>query len=204
MIWSSRVSRQGRSNKAGGVVTTGKSNVPEFGGGSRTFNEIFGTATNPYDPRLSAGGSSGGVAAAIAARIQAVGDGSDMGGSLRIPASFCNVVGFRPSFGVIPVVPSRNVWSWLTRTGPMAREVTDVALAMSVLAGPDSRLPFPNPVRSGRFTESIQRGLTGFKIALSPEFGLGIPVEKGVLRVLEGRLKIFEARGAIVEEAAPT
>ena len=189
--------------KAGGVVTTGKSNVPEFGAGSHTFNEIFGTTTNPYDPWLSAGGSSGGVAAAIAARIQAVGDGSDMGGSLRIPASFCNVVGFRPSFGVIPVMPSRNVWSWLTRTGPMAREVADVALARSVLAGPDSRLPFPNPVRSGRFTEPIQRGLTGLKIAWSPDFGIGIPVGKEVLHVLEGQLKIFEDLGAIAEEAAP-
>ena len=189
--------------KAAGVVTTGKSNVPEFGAGAHTFNEVFGTTTNPYDPRLSAGGSSGGVAAAIASRIQALGDGSDMGGSLRIPASFCNVVGFRPSFGVIPVVPSRNAWSWLTRTGPMAREVADLALAMSVLAGPDSRLPFPSPVLPGRFTQPLQRDLTGLRIGWSPDFGLGIPVEKEVLRVLEAQLRVFEDLGAIVEEAAP-
>ncbi|KGJ77464.1 amidase [Cryobacterium roopkundense] len=189
--------------KAAGVVTTGKSNVPEFAAGSHTFNEVFGTTTNPYDPRLSAGGSSGGVAAALAARIQSIGDGSDMGGSLRIPASFCNVVGFRPSLGMIPLAPSRNAWGWLARTGPMAREVTDVALAMSVLTGTDASTPFHCPVPASSFREPLERDLTGLRIGWSPDFGLGIPVQKEVLRVLEGQLRVFEDLGAIVEEASP-
>ena len=189
--------------KAAGVVTTGKSNVPEFAAGSHTFNEVFGTTTNPYDPGLSAGGSSGGVAAALAARIQSIGDGSDMGGSLRIPASFCNVVGFRPSLGVIPVAPSRNPWGWLARTGPMARNVTDVALGMSVLAGPDPSTPYACPVPAQRFRDPLERDLTGLRIGWSPDFGLGIPVQKEVLRVLEGQLRILEDLGATVEEAAP-
>jgi amidase len=112
--------------KAAGIVTTGKTNVPEFAAGSHTFNDVFGTTVNPYNPAVSAGGSSGGAAAAIAARIQPLSDGSDMGGSLRIPASFCNVVGFRPSAGVIPVAPTRNARAWLARTGTMARHVEDI------------------------------------------------------------------------------
>ncbi|WP_267128864.1 amidase family protein, partial [Ornithinicoccus halotolerans] len=124
-----------------GVVTTGKNNVPEFAAGSHTFNEVFGTTANPYDTARSAGGSSGGAAVALATRIQPLADGGDMGGSLRNPAAFCNVVGFRPSAGVLPVAPTRNAWAWLSRTGPMARTVHDIALAMSVLAGPDPRVP---------------------------------------------------------------
>ncbi len=102
--------------RAAGVISTGKNNVPEFAAGSHTFNELFGTTHNPYDRTRSAGGSSGGAAAAIAARIQPLGDGSDMGGSLRNPAAFCNVVGFRPSAGVLPLAPSLDAWAWLGRT----------------------------------------------------------------------------------------
>ena len=189
--------------KAAGVITTGKSNVPEFAAGSHTFNEVFGTTTNPYDPALSAGGSSGGAAAALAARIQSISDGSDMGGSLRIPASFCNVVGLRPSLGVIPLQPSSNAWSWLARSGPLAREVTDIALAMSVLAGPDAATPYPSPVPARRFLEPLQRDLTGLVIGWSDDFGLGIPVQKEVLRVLHQQLQVFEDLGATVEQAAP-
>ncbi|MDH6235700.1 amidase [Cryobacterium sp. CG_9.6] len=189
--------------KAAGVVTTGKSNVPEFAAGSHTFNEVFGTTTNPYDPSLSAGGSSGGAAAAVAARIQSISDGSDMGGSLRIPASFCNVVGFRPSLGIIPLRPSRDAWSWLSRSGPMAREVKDIALTMSVLAGPDAAAPYPCPVPARRFREPLERDFTGLIIGWSDDFGLGIPVQKEVLRVLHQQLRVLEDLGAIVEEAAP-
>lgn len=189
--------------KTAGVVSTGKSNVPEFGAGSHTFNDVFGTTTNPYDPRLSAGGSSGGAAAAIASRIQPLSDGSDMGGSLRIPASFCNVVGFRPSLGLIPMAPARNAFSWLGRTGPMAREVSDIALAMSVLAGSDSRIPHASPVPAARFAEPLQRDLTGVKIGWSADFGLGIPVQAEALRVLEAQLGVFAELGAVVEEATP-
>ncbi|WP_019483365.1 amidase [Arthrobacter sp. TB 23] len=189
--------------KAAGVVTTGKTNVPEFAAGSHTFNELFGTTTNPYDTALSAGGSSGGAAAAIASRIQPLSDGSDMGGSLRIPASFCNIVGFRPSLGVLPMAPTRNGWAWLGRTGLMARSVGDVALGMSAVTGPDPAVPYPYPLGSKRFSDPMQRDLTGLRIAWSPDFGLGVPVEKEVLRVLESQLQVFTDLGATVDEAAP-
>nr|WP_221244099.1 amidase family protein [Cryobacterium roopkundense] len=189
--------------KAAGVVTTSKSNVPEFAAGSHTFNEVFGTTTNPYDPSRSAGGSSGVAANALAARIQSISDGSDMGGSLRIPASFCNVVGFRPSLGVIPLQPNRNAWSWLARSGPLAREVTDIALVMSVLAGPAAATPYSNPVPAHRFLELLERDLTGVVIGWSDDFGLGLPVQKEVLRVLQQQLRVFEDLGATVEQAAP-
>ncbi|KNC19745.1 amidase [Arthrobacter sp. RIT-PI-e] len=188
--------------KQAGVVTTGKTNVPEFAAGSHTFNEVFGTTVNPYDTSRSAGGSSGGVAAAIAARIQPLGDGSDMGGSLRIPASFCNVVGYRPSLGVVPAVPTRNAWAWLGRNGLMAREVADIALGMTAIAGPDPAVPYGYPVR-GSFADPLERDLTGLRIGWSPDFGLGVPVDREVLRVLEGQLQVFADLGAVVEEAAP-
>ncbi|MHA7286608.1 amidase [Arthrobacter sp. MDT3-44] len=191
----------GRLKKAG-VVTTGKTNVPEFAAGAHTFNELFGTTVNPYDTSLSAGGSSGGVAASIAARIQPLGDGSDMGGSLRNPASFCNIVGYRPSIGVVPSLPTRNAWAWLNRNGLMAREVADIALGMAAIAGADPAVPYPYPV-SGSFTAPLERDLTGLRMGWSPDFGLGVPVDHEVLRVLESQLQVFADLGAIVEEAAP-
>ncbi|MBG6217064.1 amidase [Arthrobacter sp. CAN_A6] len=188
--------------KAAGVVTTGKSNVPEFAAGSHTFNEVFGTTVNPYDLSRSAGGSSGGVAASIAARIQPLGDGSDMGGSLRIPASFCNVVGYRPSLGVVPMAPARNAWAWLGRAGLMARDVEDLALGMAAIAGPDAAGPYGYPVQ-GSFGAPLQRDLTGLRIGWSADFGLGVPVDREVLRVLESQLTVLTDLGATVEEAAP-
>lgn len=191
--------------KAAGVVSTGKTNVPEFAAGSHTFNPVFGTTTNPYDPTRSAGGSSGGVAAAIAAGIQPLGDGSDMGGSLRIPASFCNVVGFRPSYGVLPMPAATNDWAWLGRTGPMAREVADIALFMQAVAGPSDRVLPAAPLAGADFaavTADREPGdLRGVRIGWSPDFGLGVPVEAEVLQVLRDQLHHFEDAGAIVEEA---
>lgn len=191
--------------QAAGVVSTGKTNVPEFAAGSHTFNPVFGTTTNPYDPTRSAGGSSGGVAAAIAAGIQPLGDGSDMGGSLRIPASFCNVVGFRPSYGVLPMPAATNDWAWLGRTGPMAREVADIALFMEAVAGPSDRVLPPAPLTgtdfAGLFDGREPGDLRGVRIGWSPDFGLGVPVEADVLEVLRGQLHHFEDAGAIVEEA---
>ncbi|WP_051299173.1 amidase [Arthrobacter castelli] len=189
--------------KTAGVVTTGKSNVPEFAAGSHTFNEVFGTTTNPYAPHLSAGGSSGGVAAAIASRIQPAGDGSDMGGSLRLPASFCNVAGLRPSADVVPSPGSPDLFSWIGRTGAMARDVEDIALMMSAISGSHPRHPTPSPVAPHRFAEPLERDLTGMRIAWSPDLGLGIPVEAEVKRVLEEQLAVFESLGARIEEAAP-
>jgi amidase len=196
---------------AAGVITTGKNNTPEFAAGSHTFNELFGTTNNPYDVTRSAGGSSGGAGAAIAARIQPLGDGSDMGGSLRNPAAFCNIVGFRPSYGLIPPVPARNPWSWLSRSGPMARTVADIALAMSALTGPDRRSPAPCPVPAEDFTallarpvdEHGSRPLAGVRVGVSTDFGLGVPVEPEIVRVVEEQARTFAELGADVGPACP-
>ena len=120
---------------AAGAISLGKTNVPEFGAGSHTVNPVFGATRNPYDPGRSAGGSSGGAAAALAARLICLADGSDLGGSLRNPASFCNVVGLRPSPGRVPGWPLTDVGDQLGVSGPMARTVADTALLLAVLAG---------------------------------------------------------------------
>ncbi|WP_028659316.1 amidase [Nocardioides insulae] len=189
-----------------GVIATGKNNVPEFGAGSHTFNEVFGTTTNPYAPDLSAGGSSGGLAAAIAAGIQPLGEGSDMGGSLRIPASFCNVVGMRPSYGVLPMPTAANNRSWLGRTGPMARDVDDIAFFLAAVAGPDPRVVPSAPVTGADFAGFADEpvgDLRGVRIGWSPDFGIGVPVEPEVLETLTGLLGVLEEAGAVVDEAAP-
>ena len=188
--------------EAAGVVTTGKTNVPEFAAGSHTFNPVFGTTVNPYDTTRSAGGSSGGAAAAIAAGIQPAGDGSDTGGSLRTPGSFCNLVGYRPSLGRIPLGPGRNPWTWMSRQGFLARRIEDIRLLMRQVSGahPDS----PVPAREdGAFDRRRRRSLHGLRVAWSPDLGLGVPVEPEVLRVLTAQLETLRALGAEVVEAAP-
>src|SRR5205814_1182627 len=127
--------------KRAGAITVGKTNTPEFGAGSQTFNPVFGATLNPYDLTKTCGGSSGGAAAALACGMLPIADGSDMGGSLRNPASFCNVVGLRPSPGRVPSWPAAMAWSTLSVDGPMARSVADVALLLSAMAGPDRRSP---------------------------------------------------------------
>src|SRR6476619_1948326 len=127
--------------RAAGAVPIGKTNVPEFAAGSHTFNTVFGTTLNPVDPTRSAGGSSGGAACALASGRVPLAEGSDMGGSLRNPASFCGVYGLRPSRGRVPSWPSANQWEALAISGPMARVVYDLALLLSVLAGPGPRVP---------------------------------------------------------------
>jgi amidase len=124
-----------------GAITIGKTNTPEFGAGSQTYNEVFGETLNPYDPTKTCGGSSGGAAVALACGMVPIADGSDMGGSLRNPASFCNVVGLRPSPGRVPVWPAMAGWSTWNVDGPMARTVGDVALMLRAIAGPDARSP---------------------------------------------------------------
>src|SRR5262252_969518 len=127
--------------RAAGAITIGKTNTPEFGAGSQTFNKVFGATLNPYDATKTCGGSSGGAAVALACGMLPIADGSDMGGSLRNPGSFCNVVGFRPSPGRVPTWPAADAWSTLSVDGPMARTVADVALTLSAIAGPDARSP---------------------------------------------------------------
>src|SRR5215211_1393395 len=127
--------------RAAGAITVGKTNTPELGAGSQTFNPVFGPTANPWDPSRTCGGSSGGAAVALACGMVPLADGSDMGGSLRNPASFCGVVGLRPSPGRVPTWPTRHPWGTLSVDGPMARTVADVAFFLSALAGPDPRCP---------------------------------------------------------------
>lgn len=196
--------------RGAGVNSTGKNNVPEFAAGSHTFNELFGATGNPYEPSVSCGGSSGGAAVTLATGIQALADGSDMGGSLRNPAAFCNVVGYRPSAGVLPVVPTRDPWAWLARTGVMAREVADVAFAMSVLAGPDPRVELPCPVSGPEFAALVDarvdlsaRPLAGLRVGFTLDFGLGVPLEAPVAAVVAAQREVLESLGARVVDACP-
>lgn len=194
--------------RAAGVNTTGKTNVPEFAAGSHTFNPLFGTTVNPYDPSRSAAGSSGGVGAVIAAGVQASGDGSDMGGSLRIPGSFNNVVGLRPSNGRLPHVPPQDPWSWLAQSGFMARTVGDVALLMQAACGPDPRGPgsidepgtvFDLP--EFRLGTRYEPDLDGLQVGFAPDFAGRVRVEPAVLDIVRAAGPVFEELGAQLSEA---
>jgi len=140
-----------------GAITMGKTNTPEFGAGSQTFNPVFGATLNPYDTSKTCGGSSGGAAVALACGMQPIADGSDMGGSLRNPASFCNVVGFRPAPGRVPSWPRQLAWAPLPVLGPMARTVQDVALMFQAIAGPDPRAPMAITQSGDIFADSGAR-----------------------------------------------
>jgi amidase len=189
--------------RAAGVVTIGKTNVPEWAAGSHTFNPIFGTTRNPYDLSRSAGGSSGGAAAALASGMVPLADGSDMGGSLRNPASFNNVVGLRPSVGRVPSWPTTNAWELTSVGGPMARNVDDLALLLSVLAGPSPRAPLSLETPGSAFAPPLVGDLTGVRVALSVDLGGALQVDHAVADVVRAQARVFEAAGASVEEAHP-
>jgi amidase len=188
--------------KCAGAVSLGKTNTPEFGAGSQTFNTVFGATRNPFDLGRTCGGSSGGAAVALACGMLPIADGSDMGGSLRNPASFCNVVGLRPSAGRVPNWPSTSAWFPLPVVGPMARTVRDVALMLSAIAGPDDRAPISLHEPGSSFARPLDRDFRGARIAWSPDLG-GLPVEREVREVTAARLGVFEDLGCIVEEATP-
>ena len=187
-----------------GVITIGKTNVPEFGAGSHTFNPLFGPTRNPYDLTRSAGGSSGGTAAALACGMHPIGDGSDMGGSLRNPASFCNVTGFRPSPGRVPGWPALLGWSTMGVSGPMARTVADTALLLSVQAGPDPRSPIALETPGSRFAEPLDFDPAGLRVAFSPDLGGLVPVEPEVGAAVTGAAQVLAGLGAEVTEACPS
>src|SRR5678816_183735 len=149
--------------RAAGAITIGKTNTPEFGAGSQTFNTVFGATKNPYDVTKTCGGSSGGAAVSLASRMLPIADGSDTGGSLRNPAAFCNIVGFRPSPGRVP--PDSSLWSPLSVSGPMARSVADLALFLSAIAGPDTRSPLSIGEDGARFRAPLARSFKGTRIA---------------------------------------
>jgi amidase len=185
-----------------GVLVIGKTNVPEFGMGSHTYNKVYGTTVNPYDVTKSAGGSSGGAAVALAAGLMPIADGSDLAGSLRNPGNFNNIVGFRPSVGMTPTWPTSFPLLGFSVNGPLARTVADIALLMSVMTGPDSRDPSLLPADPAVFRGTLERELRGVRVAWCPDLG-GLPLENGVRTVLEAQRKTFEELGCIVEEAAP-
>jgi amidase len=186
-----------------GVVVIGKSNVPEFAAGSHTFNRVFGTTLNPVDPTRSAGGSSGGAACALASGMVPLADGSDMGGSLRNPASFCGVVGLRPSLGRVPEWPLYNQWETTSVGGPMARNVGDVALLLSVLAGPDARAPQALGDPGAVFAAPLSGSLLGLRVALSTDLGGAFEVDDEVASVVSSSASVFASAGASVSAAHP-
>ncbi|MEO8450476.1 MAG: amidase [Gemmatimonadota bacterium] len=187
--------------RAAGAIAVGKTNTPEFGAGSQTFNPVFGATRNPYDLSKTCGGSSGGSAVALACGMVPLADGSDMGGSLRNPASFCNVVGFRPSPGRVPKWPDPMGWFTLSVDGPMARSVADAALMLSVVAGPDDRSPIALAEPGSRFARPLERDLKGVRIAWGKGFGL--PFEPAVVRAVDLARAEFEALGCHGDEAEP-
>ena len=188
--------------KAAGAITVGKTNTPEFGAGSQTFNEVFGVTLNPWDLSKTCGGSSGGAAVALSCGMVPIADGSDLGGSLRNPASFCSVVGFRPSPGRVPVWPRQSGWDALGVQGPMARTVEDTALLLSAIAGPDERSPISLDEPGEIFALPLERELAGTRLAWSPDFGT-LPVDSKVREVLEAQRGTFEALGCLVEDGLP-
>jgi amidase len=182
--------------RAAGAVLLGKTNVPEFGAGSHSFNRVFGVARNPYDFSRTPGGSTGGTAAALAAGLITVGEGSDFGGSLRNPAAFCNVVGLRPSPGRVPVAAASMGWQNLVMCGPMGRTVDDVGIMLSVLAGPDPSDPLSITEDARPFAEIRPADLTGLRVAYSPDLGGRVSVDDDVLAVFTARLDTLAELGA--------
>ncbi len=187
---------------AAGCVTLGKTNVPEFGAGSHTFNRVFGATRNPYDLNRTCGGSSGGAAVALATGMIPIADGSDLGGSLRNPASFCNVVGFRASPGRVPAYPKANAWDTLGVSGPMGRTVQDVALMLQAIAGYDPRAPISLDEPASVFAHALERDFADVRIAYSPDLGV-LPVDPAVTAAIEKRLSVFGDLGCQLDFAAP-
>ena len=189
--------------RAAGVVFIGKTNTPEFGLGSHSFNPVWGTTRNPWNPAMSAGGSSGGAAVALATRMVPLADGSDYGGSLRNPAGWNHVFGFRSSIGR---VPSEGRDDWIPSpgvAGPMARNVGDLALLLSVIAGWDERMPLAMQSDPRALRAVSPEAMKGKRIAWSGDFGGQVPFDPGVLDACRPALDRFTAMGAHVEEAVP-
>jgi len=188
--------------KQAGAVILGKTNTPEWGAGSQTFNPLFGATATPYALERTSGGSSGGAAAALAARMLPVADGSDLGGSLRNPAAFCNVVGFRPSAGRVPAPERLAGWNPMSVLGPMGRTVADVALLLSVMAGADPRDPLSRPDDPERFAADLDSDQRGKRVAWTEDLGF-LPVAESVRAVFRRARVSFEETGARLEPRAP-
>jgi amidase len=191
-----------RREKDAGAIVLGKTNVPEFGFGSQTFNPVFGPTYNPYDLSKTCGGSTGGGAVAVACGMAPLADGSDMGGSLRNPPNFCNVVGIRPSPGRVSNVPANLGWFTLAVPGPVARNVTDCAYFLSVLAGYDHHSPIAIELPGTQFAQPLGgRSFQGVRVAMFKDMGL--PWDPEVKTAVQAQRKVFESLGCIVVDAEP-
>jgi amidase len=186
--------------RAAGAVIVGKTNTPEFAAGGNTFNPVFGRTRNPWNPERSAGGSTGGGAAGLASGMFALAQGTDLGGSLRIPASFCGVVGLRPSVGLVPTWPQDYMWDTMQVTGVMGRAAEDVALGLQAVAGASDRAPLAQPMEGRDFAAAVRAAdAGGLRVAYCPDIA-GIGIDADVERVCrDGALALREA-GATVDE----
>ena len=204
-IWKDNIPEQDallvQRQKEAGAIIIGKTNVPELGMGSQTFNPLFGPTFNPYDLSKTCGGSTGGGAVSLACGMVPLVDGSDMGGSLRNPGSFCNVVGLRTSPGRVPMITAKQAWQGLGVQGPMARTVSDCAFLLSVQAGPDNRSPISIMESPRQFMQPLTRDIKNTRVAFIKGFGL--PWEKEVKDAVDAQKKVFESLGCIVEENEP-
>ena len=191
--------------KAAGAIVVGKTNTPEFGAGGTTFNAVFGATRNPWNTALTCGGSSGGAAVAVATGMGPIAQGTDLGGSLRTPAAFCGVVGFRTTPGLVPQHPRVLVWDSLGVTGPLSRTVADAALVLSTIAGPDERAPVSYEVDTRQFIRAVKApSIKGWKVAWTPDLDGLIPVNDEVSRVAHEAVGVFRSLGARVEDACPS
>jgi amidase len=188
--------------QAAGAVTMGKTNTPQHGAGSQTFNEVFGTTRNPWNTDLTPGGSSGGAAVAVATGMASLADGSDYGASLRNPASFTNTVGFRPSPGRIPSWPTTDAWWTHSVHGPVARTVEDISLFMAATAGPDPRIPISIDSPGSAFATPLAHDWTGEPIAWSSDLG-GLPIEPEVTAALASARDVLSDIGFTITDACP-
>jgi amidase len=186
-----------------GAITLGKTNTPEFGAGSQTFNPVFGATRNPWDLTKTCGGSSGGAAVALACGLVPVADGSDMGGSLRNPAAFCNVVGFRPTVGRVPDPKAALAWSTLSTAGCLGRSVADLALVLSTIAGPDPRSPLSWEKPGALFVRPLSRRFAGVRIAWFKDLG-GVPFDPRVRTMVDRHRATLEALGWMVDRHRAT
>lgn len=190
--------------RAAGAIVLGKTNTPEFAFGPNTVNAVFGATRNPWDPTRTAGGSSGGSAAALATGMCPLAEGTDLGGSLRGPASFCGVVGFRTTPGLIPRYPSVLAWDTYSVEGPMARTIADTALMLSVMAGADERAPISYEVDPRDFLKAVKApSVKGWRIAWTPDLGGLVPVDREVRAIFEQAVGVFRAAGARLEAGCP-
>jgi amidase len=188
-----------------GAIFIGRTNSPEFGLGAHTYNRVYGITRNAFNPAHSAGGSSGGAGVALALRMLPVADGSDMMGSLRVPAAFNNVFGFRPSVGCVPHGPGDDVFfQQFSVTGPMARNVPDLALLLGVQAGFDPRLPLTRRQDDPRlFAQPLERDLRGVRVGWLGDLGGHLPMDPELLALTQRSLEHFKAIGCVVEAAEP-